>query len=363
MFTIGLIGLGLIGGSLARAIRKTELSIHLMAYSADPSETEEALSMGIIDRICKENDPDFFECDMIFLCAPVQTNIRYLPILKEIIRPDCILTDVGSVKGIMADAAKRAMAFAPDAMDINMGCPAPKVANTGAGSALMKNLPLAKEIVRAVVKASEVPVTVKFRTGWDSESICAVELAKICEGEGAAAVTVHGRTRQQMYAFPIDFDTIAQVKQAVSIPVVGNGGIRDVQSAATMFYQTGCDAIMVAQGALGKPWLFQQIAAYLNHTIVLPDPPLEQQMLYMIRHIERIVAYKGEKVGMREARKHAAWYLKGNRGAAAYRRKCGELENIEQLKQLAAEVIASQHLGEKGEKPDDDEKGKNRKEV
>ncbi|MBQ6380559.1 MAG: tRNA dihydrouridine synthase DusB [Clostridia bacterium] len=269
----------------------------------------------------------------------------------------------GTDPQIMADAAKRAMAFAPDAMDINMGCPAPKVANTGAGSALMKNLPLAKEIVRAVVKASEVPVTVKFRTGWDSESICAVELAKICEGEGAAAVTVHGRTRQQMYAFPIDFDTIAQVKQAVSIPVVGNGGIRDVQSAATMFYQTGCDAIMVAQGALGKPWLFQQIAAYLNHTIVLPDPPLEQQMLYMIRHIERIVAYKGEKVGMREARKHAAWYLKGNRGAAAYRRKCGELENIEQLKQLAAEVIASQHLGEKGEKPDDDEKGKNRKEV
>ena len=245
----------------------------------------------------------------------------------------------GTSPEIMGEAAKKSLEFKPDAIDINMGCPAPKVANTGAGSALMKDLPLAKKIIKEVVKASEVPVTVKFRTGWDSENINALELAKICEGEGAEAITVHGRTRQQMYAFPIDYETIAKVKQSVSIPVVGNGGIRDVASAVEMFNKTGCDAIMIAQGALGKPWILQQISAYLNNTIILPDPPLEQQMLIMIKHIESIVANKGEKVGMREARKHAAWYLKGTRGAASYRRKCGELNTVEDLKQLAIEVI------------------------
>lgn len=253
----------------------------------------------------------------------------------------------GTDPEIMAEAAKRSESFFPDAIDINMGCPAPKVANTGAGSALMKNLPLAKKIVKAVVNATDLPVTVKFRTGWDSENINAVELAKICEGEGAAALTVHGRTRQQMYAFPIDYETIANVKLAVNIPVVGNGGIRDIESAVKMFNQTGCDAIMIAQGALGRPWLFQQVAAYLNNTIILPDPPLESQMLTMIRHIEKIVEYKGEKIGIREARKHAAWYLKGTRGAAAYRRKCGELNSIEDLKRLVAEVIINAKNEEK----------------
>lgn len=253
----------------------------------------------------------------------------------------------GTDPEIMAEAAKRSEKFFPDAIDINMGCPAPKVANTGAGSALMKNLPLAKKIVKAVVNATDLPVTVKFRTGWDSENINAVELAKICEGEGAAALTVHGRTRQQMYAFPIDYETIAKVKLAVNIPVVGNGGIRDIESAVKMFNQTGCDAIMIAQGALGRPWLFQQVAAYLNNTIILPDPPLESQMLTMIRHIEKIVEYKGEKIGIREARKHAAWYLKGTRGAAAYRRKCGELNSIEDLKRLVAEVIINAKNEEK----------------
>ena len=246
----------------------------------------------------------------------------------------------GTSPAILAEAAKRCLAFRPDVIDINMGCPAPKVANTGAGSALMKDLPLAKEIVHAVVNAVDIPVTVKFRTGWDSEHICAVELANICEGEGAAAVTVHGRTREQMYAFPIDYGTIAAVKQAVKIPVIGNGGVRDVQAAVKMLQETGCDALMVAQGALGKPWLFQQIAAYLNNTVILPEPPLEQQMVYMVRHIEKIVAYKGEKIGMREARKHAAWYLKGTRGAAAYRRKCGELNTVDDLKALVSEVIS-----------------------
>ena len=251
----------------------------------------------------------------------------------------------GTSPATMAQAAQRSLAFEPDAIDINMGCPAPKVANTGAGSALMKDLPLAKEIINAVIKAVDVPVTVKFRTGWDAEHINAVKLAKICEGEGAAAITVHGRTRQQMYAFPIDYETIAKVKQSVSIPVIGNGGIRDVQSAMAMLDETGCDAIMVAQGALGKPWLFRQIAAYIHDGILLPDPPLEEQMEIMLTHIQKIVAYKGEKIGMREARKHAAWYLKGVRGAAAYRHKCGELNAITDLETLAQEGIEQSKRG------------------
>ena len=264
--------------------------------------------------------------------------------LSEKERPAAIQL-FGTSPAIMAQAAKKSLAFSPDAIDINMGCPAPKVANTGAGSALMKDLPLAKDIIAAVVKAVDVPVTVKFRTGWDDEHINAVELANICEGEGAAAITVHGRTRQQMYAFPIDYETIAAVKESVHIPVIGNGGIRDVQSAKMMLNKTGCDAIMVAQGALGKPWLFKQIVAYQKDGILLPDPPLEEQMQIMLTHIKIIVAYKGEKIGMREARKHAAWYLKGVRGAAAYRRKCGALNSIDDLELLAKEVIKQSKRG------------------
>ncbi len=264
--------------------------------------------------------------------------------LSEKERPAAIQL-FGTSPAIMAQAAKKSLAFAPDAIDINMGCPAPKVANSGAGSALMKDLPLAKDIIAAVVKSVDVPVTVKFRTGWDDEHINAVELANICEGEGAAAITVHGRTRQQMYAFPIDYETIAAVKESVHIPVIGNGGIRDVQSAEMMLNETGCDAIMVAQGALGKPWLFKQIVAYQKGGMLLPDPPLEEQMQIMLTHIKKIVAYKGEKIGMREARKHAAWYLKGVRGAAAYRRKCGALNSIDDLELLAKEVIKQSKRG------------------
>ena len=264
--------------------------------------------------------------------------------LSEKERPAAIQL-FGTSPAIMAQAAKKSLEFEPDAIDINMGCPAPKVANTGAGSALMKDLPLAKDIIAAVVKAVDVPVTVKFRTGWDDEHINAVELAKISEGEGAAAITVHGRTRQQMYAFPIDYETIAAVKESVHIPVIGNGGIRDVQTAEMMLNKTGCDAIMVAQGALGKPWLFKQIVAYQKGGMLLPDPPLEEQMQIMLTHIKKIVAYKGEKIGMREARKHAAWYLKGVRGAAAYRRKCGALNSIDDLELLAKEVIKQSKRG------------------
>ena len=245
----------------------------------------------------------------------------------------------GSDPKIMAESAKAALAFSPDIIDINMGCPAPKIAGNGGGSALLKDLPLAESIIRAAVEAVDVPVTVKIRTGWDKENIVAVEMAQRAENAGASAITVHGRTRQQMYAPSVDTKTIAEVKKSVSIPVIANGDITDGISAARMIEETDCDYLMVGRGALGRPWVFSQISAYLKHEAILPEPPLAEQMLVMLRHIKRLCDYKGESVGIREARKHAAWYIKGIRGAAAYRQQVGALSSIEELERLAFQIV------------------------
>lgn len=239
---------------------------------------------------------------------------------------------------IMAQSAVSCLDFKPDVIDINMGCPAPKIAGNGGGSALLRNPKLAGEIIKEVVNAVDLPVTVKIRIGWDRDSINAVEMAKIAEQAGAAALTVHGRTREQMYAPPVDLETIADVKRSVSIPVIANGDIVDGLSAAKMLEETGCDYLLVGRGALGRPWVFSQISAYLKHERVLPEPPVSERMRVMIKHIERICDYKGEKVGIKEARKHAAWYIKGMRGAAAYRQQIGMLSSIEQLHELAFKI-------------------------
>lgn len=244
----------------------------------------------------------------------------------------------GNSPEIMAKAAEAALEFSPDFIDINMGCPAPKVSASGGGALLMKNPRLAAEITEAVVKASTVPVTVKMRSGWDDSTVNAVELAKMCEQAGAAAITVHGRTKVQMYAPPVNRDIIRLVKNAVSIPVIGNGDIEDGQSAAKMLEETGCDMVAVGRGALGRPWVFAQINAYLNHGVILPEPPVTERMLVMLRHIEKLCEYKGERIGIKEARKHAAWYTKGIRGAAEYRSKMSLVDSLEELKRLAAEI-------------------------
>ena len=203
----------------------------------------------------------------------------------------------------------------------------------------MKDPVNSAKIVEAVVKASTVPVTVKMRSGWDDSTINAVELAKRCEQAGAAAITVHGRTKMQMYAPPVNIDIIREVKNAVSIPVIGNGDIIDGKSAAKMLEETGCDMVMVGRGALGRPWVFQEINAYLDHEVILPEPTVMQKMHVMLKHIEKICEYKGERIGIREARKHAAWYTKGLHGAANYRARIGLIESIEELAQIAAELI------------------------
>lgn len=252
----------------------------------------------------------------------------------------CAVQLFGCEPEIMAKATEKAMRFHPQIIDINMGCPAPKVAKTGCGSALMKTPRLAGEVVRAVVKATDVPVTVKIRAGWNLDSLNAVEVAKICEDAGAAAVAVHGRTREQMYAPPVNINIIRQVKEAVKIPVIGNGDIFTPKDAADMYEKTGCDLVMVGRGALGRPWLFAQINAWLGHQRIIPDPPVSERMCIMLEHVQKICEYKGDRVGMREARKHAAWYMKGIRGAAAMRREIGELTSLDQLKELAFRAAA-----------------------
>ncbi len=245
----------------------------------------------------------------------------------------------GNSPETMAIAAKKALEFNPDFIDINMGCPAPKVASSGGGALLMKDPVLAANIVKAVAGVSTVPVTVKMRSGWDADHINAVELAKRCEDAGAAAITVHGRTKVQMYAPPVNTDIIRKVKQAVSIPVIGNGDVVDGISAARLMEETGCDMVMVGRGALGRPWVFSQINAYLDHEVILPDPPVIERMRVMLKHIEALCEYKGERVGIREARKHAAWYTKGLHGAANYRARIGLISSIEELQQIALELI------------------------
>ena len=247
----------------------------------------------------------------------------------------------GCDPGTMAESARRAMAFAPDVIDINMGCPAPKIAGNGGGSALLKDPPLAEAIIRAVSEAVDVPVTVKIRVGWDDETINAVEMAQRAERAGAAAIAVHGRTRMQMYAPPVHTELIAQVKRSVSIPVMANGDIVDGPSAAKMLEETNADYLLVGRGALGRPWVFQQIEAYLKHGVLLPEPPVSERMRVMVQHIKQICAYKGERVGIKEARKHAAWYIRGIRGAAAYRQRVGALSSIEELERLAYEIAAA----------------------
>jgi nifR3 family TIM-barrel protein len=236
---------------------------------------------------------------------------------------------------VMAEAAKKAAEFNPEIIDINMGCPAPKVAANGGGSALMKDPALAGRIIESVVKAVDIPVTVKLRKGWDSEHINAVEMALIAQECGAAAVTIHGRTREQMYRPSADLDIIRQVKAAVKIPVIGNGDIVTPEDAKHMYDITGCDLVMVGRGALGAPWIFRQIEEFLATGKYSPTPDVFGRMAIMVEHVKLICENKGEHNGMKESRKHASWYMKGLSCAAALRVETGKLEHLPDINRLA----------------------------
>ena len=239
-------------------------------------------------------------------------------------------------------AAKKAEAFRPDGIDINMGCPVPKIAGNGAGSALMKDPAKCGAIVAAVKRNTSLPVTVKIRAGWDKGHQNAVEVAKYCEDAGAAAIAVHGRTKDQMYMGHADWDIIGAVKRAVSVPVIGNGDVVDAQSACKLLDHTGCDMVMVGRGALGNPWIFRQINAYFTDSCtILPGPGIAQRILVIKRHMDALCEEKGEGRGMREARKHVGWYLHGIRGAAEFRRRAGELTTLQDLDLLLRDVYAA----------------------
>ena len=240
----------------------------------------------------------------------------------------------GSDPEILGAMAKKIEPYPIDIIDVNMGCPAPKIVKNGEGSCLMKTPELVGKIVKSLVESQSKPVTIKFRKGFDDDHINAVEIAKIAEANGASAVAVHGRTREQYYSGKADWDIIKQVKAAVNIPVIGNGDVFTPQDAKNLFEHTGCDAIMVGRGAQGNPWIFKRILHYLETGELLPEPTAEEKVEKALRHSQMLIDYKGEYIGVREMRKHMAWYMKGLPGAAELRGKLNHAENMEQLEVL-----------------------------
>lgn len=262
--------------------------------------------------------------------------------ISDLERP-CGIQIFGDDPKCMADAAKHALENKPDIIDINMGCPAPKISSNGSGSALMKNPRLCGEIVKAVTAVTDTPVTVKIRKGWDDDSVNAVEVAKICESAGVAAITVHGRTRQQYYKPPVDYDIIRAVRESVSVPVIANGDIDSAEKAKEVMDITGCDLVMIGRATLGNPWIFSQINAYLeNPNVKIHTPDLEERLGVMIEHISKMVEYKGEHMAMLQARKLVVGYFKGMKGAAALRNEAGKIKTLDDLYELRQKALSLQ---------------------
>lgn len=308
---------------------------------------------GAFRRVCRDFGAAYTVSEMISAKA-MEFDDRKTAALADLSWDEgpVFLQLFGSEPKGMAQAAGKLARLHPAGIDINMGCPMPKITGGGAGSALMKTPQLCGEIVAAVKAACGLPVTVKLRAGWDRDHGNAPEVAKICQQAGADGVCVHGRTRDQLYQGKADWAVIRAVKEAVDIPVIGNGDVADGPSAGALLAETGCDMVMVGRGALGNPWVFQQINGWLEGESLLPPPGLAQRLVVLRRHMELMCREKGEHRAMREARKHVAWYLKGMRGAAELRRRAGQLCTLEDLDVLIADAYRA-GAAEAGEAPGD----------
>ena len=292
--------------------------------------------------LCREQGAGCVVTEMVSAQAVLYNNknTRELLQIDPAERPAAVQL-FGSEPDIMAEIAARLEEGPYDYIDVNMGCPVPKIVNNGEGSALMKNPERAKEVLTAMVKAVKKPVTVKFRKGFNDLSVNAVEFAKMAESCGVAAVAVHGRTREQYYSGKADWDIIRQVKEAVRLPVIGNGDIFTPEDAGRMLKETGCDGIMVARGAKGNPWLFGRINHYLDTGEVLPGPSMAEIKAMILRHGRMLVQFKGEGVAMREMRGHMAWYTKGMPHSATLRNEINQVETLEGFVELLDRKIQS----------------------
>ena len=289
--------------------------------------------------LCKEQGAGLICTEMVSAKAIYfkNKNTESLMEIDERERP-VSLQLFGSEPDLMAEIARQIEPRNFDILDINMGCPVPKVVNNGEGSALMKNPKLVHEIVSKVSKAIQKPVTVKIRKGFTEDSVNAVEIAKILEDAGAAAVAVHGRTREQYYSGQADWEIIRKVKEAVSIPVIGNGDVDSPQKAEALVKETGCDGIMIGRAVQGNPWLFSRILHYQQTGELLPGPGMEEIKEMILRHAKMQLEYKGNYTGMREMRKHVAWYTTGMPHSASVRRMVNEVESYEQLEELVSRM-------------------------
>lgn len=265
-------------------------------------------------------------------------NTKQLLVVDEREHPVAVQL-FGSDARILAEMAKKIEESDIDMIDINMGCPAPKITKNGEGSALMKNPKQIGEIVKAVSSAVKKPVTIKIRKGFDDNTITAVEVAKIAEESGAAAIAVHGRTREQFYSGKADWNIIRQVKEAVSIPVIGNGDVVSPESAKRLFEETNCDAIMIGRGAQGNPWIFKRVLHYLQTGEILEEPSPQEKIDMALRHARMLIEFKGEYIGIREMRKHVSWYTKGLLKAGVLRNKINEAQNYEEMEKLLKEYL------------------------